>query len=257
MSSSLEDNVHFTNSIRDDKDISDDGDIITTALDESADILVDGEGNATYRADMIDAQWMVARACSGMKYVYGQQDGSGDCVDRGGGINSPVPNSDGDSVDWGTLPGVGIDGMGSSDDEDSIMSDDEERPTPRHRSVANVDVDNDFEWVDISKSQQLQQQRVEEVVQSSQQDELLQKYSSSSSSSNQIPSHELYEVAPEEEMLDYMAERAKSSMSTCISCFSAIEQGSIRVGLLDKATGRYTSYRHLECFLRDVPVELL
>ena len=209
--------------------------------------------NAAYSADMFDAQLMVAKAIgSGMKYVYGQQGGSGDCVNRGGGIISPVPNSDGEeSVDWGTLPGVGIDGMGSSDDEESITSDDEERPTPRRRKAC-VDEDDDFEWVDISKSHQPQQWE-EEIVQSLRQDELLQKYSTS----NQIPSHELYEVVPEEEMMDYMAERAKSSMSTCTSCNNTIGQGSIRVGILDMATGRYRSYRHLDCFLRDVPVELL
>ena len=190
---------------------------------------------------------------SGMKYVYGQQDGSGDCA------ISPVPNSDGDSVEWGTLRDVGIDGMGLSDDEDSITSDDDERPPPPRRRKTSVDEDDDIEWIDISKSpqqqQQQQQQPQEEEVQSfeHQEDELLQKYSTS----NQIQSHELYEAAHEEEMLGYMAERAKSSMSTCTSCGNTIGQRSIRVGILDTATGRYGSYRHLECFLRDVPVELL
>ena len=237
-------------SIRDDKDIS----AITAALDEKrAVILVDGEG-ATYEADMFDAQWMVARALgSGMKCVYGQQDGSGDCVNRGRGIISPVPNSDGDSVEWGTLRDVGIDGMGLSDDEDSIISDNEESPPPRRRR-ASVDEDDNIEWIDISKSPQ-QQQPQEEEVQSfkHQEDDLLTKYSTS----NQIQSHELYEAVPEEEMMDYMAERAKSSMSTCTSCNNTIGQGSIRVGILDMATGRYRNYRHLDCFLRDVPVELL
>jgi len=241
-------------SIRDDKDISDGGDVSTTASDERAVVLVDGEDNATYEADMFDAVMMVAKTLgSGMVYTYGQQDGSGDCVNRGGGIISPVPNSDGDSVEWGTLPDVGIDGMGTSDDEDSIKSDNKESPPPRRRR-ASVDEDDDIEWIDISKPPQ-QQQPQEEEVQSfeHQEDELLQKYSTS----NQIQSYKLYEAVPEEEMLDYMAERAKSSISTCTSCNNTIGQGSIRVGILDMATGRYRSYRHLDCFLRDVPVELL
>lgn len=41
-------------SVRDDKDSSVGGDVITTALEERAVILVDGEDNATYKADMFD-----------------------------------------------------------------------------------------------------------------------------------------------------------------------------------------------------------
>jgi len=227
--------------IRDDKGINRGG-------DESMDMLVDASGD------------------NSTGHFSGT--GSGDC--RGGAITDANTSGDDDSFEWGTLTDVGIDGMGrDSDEEDSIES---LPPNPIRRSLDTViNEDEWFNWGGILylksyypvlyqhsiEQAQLQQQRLlrrqQQRAYKEQQDELLQKYSTSSS--NQIASHELYEAAPEEVMPKYLAERARSSRSTCVYCYSSIEQGSVRVGLLDEVSGGYMNYCHLGCWV--VPDEVL
>jgi len=225
--------------IRDDKGINRGG-------DESMDMLADASGD------------------NSIGHFSGT--GSGDC--RGGAITEANTSGDDDSFEWGTLTNVGIDGMGrDSDEEDSIES---LPPNPIRRSPDTViNEDEWFNWGGILylksfypglyqhsiEQTQLQQQqllrRQQKRAYEQQQDEL-QKYSKSS---NQIPSHELYEAAPEEVMPKHMVERAKSSRSTCVYCHSSIGQGSVRVGLLDEVSGVYMNYCHLECWV--VPNEVL
>jgi len=81
--------------------------------------------------------------------------------------------------------------------------------------------------------------------------DLYERYSKNTSA----PSYEFYAAAAEEEVPGYKVELAKSGRSACTKCQSKIDKGGIRVGSLDKVSGTYGRWAHLNCWRVPVKVQ--
>ena len=115
------------------------------------------------------------------------------------------------------------------------------RPIPNTRSTGGASSDDEEE-----------DESYYEDEDDSDLDDLYAKYSNNA---NAAPSYEYYEAAAEEDVPGYKVELAKSGRSKCVKCQSKIEKDGIRVGSLDKVSGTYGRWNHLDCWRVPVKVQ--